>query len=234
MREVNRYKAERAEWNEAYQSLLKFSSEGPFAKEVLKAKEDFFGRLGRAHEVSEDLYELSSHTFLEWYLFTYISTAFHKTPAVVYVTLGLDTEDHLAWIHRSLFHHWSLFEVVGETADILILRDLLFGHDRRLFRDPLMPEFMAWKVKVGQIIQTRLFEFSDGKTHFMTHLWLHPQREAELLRTVCEKRRPMWSRHEEMLSLCIETVARTFGIESQLSVSQASNWNYQELKKKYA
>lgn len=225
---------ERKEWLNAWESLLSFASKGPFSKEILKAKEIFFSKLGRAHEISENLYEISSHSFLEWYLFHYITKAFNKTPAVTYITLALDSEIYLQTIERSLFHHWSLFEVAAVGKSDIILNDLLFSKQRRLLLNPSWPEYKVWKVKAGQIIQARLFHYASGEASFLTHLWIHPHSETELLKKICQKRAQLWTLHEDFLLSSFETAVRTHEIEGQLKVSRASNWNYRELMKKYA
>jgi hypothetical protein len=85
------FAVDRKNWEEAYQQLLKFGSEGVLANEILAAKEVFFSKLGRAHEMREELFEVASQSFLEWYLFEYQTKLFSKTPAVVFLTLGLGT-----------------------------------------------------------------------------------------------------------------------------------------------
>jgi len=224
----------RHDFQAAFDACLRFASEGPFQKELLKAKEHFFGRLGRSHETAEDLYESSSQSFLEWYLFNYVTRAFHKTPAVIFVTLGLDAEKHLRMIEAALLQRWSLFEVKSVQSNAIVLKDLLFQKERKLYYEPQMTEYRVWRVKVGQIIQARLFPYADFPYYFMTHCWLHPQREEGLLKEVTDQRAKLWSLHTEFLVASFETLVRTYGIESQLSVSRASNWNYQELVKKYA
>jgi len=225
---------ERKEWQESWDSLLAFASQGPFSKEILKAKEIFFSKLGRAHEISENLYEIASHSFLEWYLFHYTTKAFNKTPAITYITMALDSEVHLQCIGRSIFHHWSLFEVLSVGKSEILLQDLLFSRKRRLFFDPSWPEYQVWKVKEGQVIQARLFYYSSQPASFLTHFWLHPHSERELLKKICQSRSKLWTLHEDFLLSSFETAVRTHELEGQLKVSRASNWNYRELMKKYA
>jgi hypothetical protein len=226
--------AERSLWQESFDRLLKFASEGPFEKEIVRAKELFFAKLGRAHEVHEELYEISSHSFLEWYLFNYITRPFHKTPAVVYTTLGLDSEIYTSVIERSLFNHWSIYEVLEHKKDFIYLKDLLYGRTRRLFYQPDFQVFKSWKVKAKQMVQARLFPFSDQQSHFLTHLWLHPKSETDLLKKIGQSRQRRWTTHEDLLVASFETAVRGRGLESQFAVSQASHWNYKELWKKYA
>lgn len=226
---------ERADWQDAYDALMTFASKGPFEKEILKAKEIFFSRLGRTHEVVEDLYEFSSQTFLEWYLFEYVTTNFQKSPAVIYTTLALDAEIRIKTIERCLFHHWSLFEVVGIKEGRLTLRDLLYNCDRQIVMNEKFPEFRIWKVKLGQIVQARLYPYAhDEHCYFLTHAWLHPEREAALIRKMGETQSASWLPHTDLLLSFFEAVVRSFGLEGQLTVSQAGNWFYQELSKRYA
>jgi len=225
---------ERAVWQESFDRLLRFASEGPFEKEIVKAKELFFAKLGRAHEIQEDLYEIASDSFLEWYLFNYVTRPFHKTPAVVYTTLGLESEIYTSTIERSLFNRWSIFEVEDVSDDRVVLNDLLFSQKRVVAVHPDFYVFKSWRVKKGQLIQARLFPFSDESTFFLTHVWIHPKSASAVLHKIGDRRKHLWSIHEDFLAAGFETAVRSRGLESQLSVSQASHWNYQELWKKYA
>ena len=56
----HQYLSEREKWQKAFDALLKYSSEAAFQPELLAAKEIFFSKLGRSHEMKQDLYEHSS------------------------------------------------------------------------------------------------------------------------------------------------------------------------------
>ena len=224
----------RHQWQEAFDELLQFGSQGAFEKEILRAKELFYQNLGRSHEMGEALFESASQSFLEWYLFEYTTRNFHKTPAVIFVTLGLSSEFNIRAIERSLNNHWSIFKVEKISQNHVEAKDLLWNKTRhiRLIREG--PESRMWKPSTGQIFQTRLFPWPSSEEFFYTHIWLHPEKEYKLIETLCAKRSSLWSLHKMMLLASFEAAIRSFGIEKQLTISQASNWNYAELMKRYA
>ncbi len=225
---------ERQLWQQTFDRLLKFGSEGVLQKEILQAKEIFFSKLGRTHEMKEDLYESASQSFLEWYLFDYPTKFFSKNPAVIFLTLRAGNADELACLERSLFHHWSIFEVKSVTEGVIVLTDLLAKTEREVLYDAESPESKLWKVQNGDVIQARLFHLSKESYYFLTHLWLHPKPESEILKKLCEKEAANWGRHHDFMLSCFEAVVRTYGVEKQLKVSGSKNWLYQELVKKYA
>jgi len=224
-------------WHRAFDRLLQFASTGVLEKEILQAKEIFFSKLGRAHEMKEELYETASQSFIEWYLFNYRTKVFLKSPAVTYLTLEQgDAEERLV-LHRSLFDHWSLFEVLEIEKDRILLNDLLFSRQRVVIYDSEAPEARLWQVKLGNILQARLFLFNEDnqneEVYFFTHLWIHPASENETLKKICVHRMVLWTRHTEFLLAAFEAVVRTHGIQSQITSSRAHNWMYQELSKRY-
>ncbi len=228
------YLSEKQVWQKTFDRLLKFGSEGLLETEILKAKEVFFSKLGRSHEMKEDLYETASQSFLEWYLFNYPTQTYGKTPAVAFYTLERGSEEDRSIIERSLFFHWSIYEVTKMSRDQVYLKDLLFGKIRRVVYDSEDPEFRIWRVKPGQLIQTRLFHLSLENLHFFTHLWLHPSPEDQVLKKLCLRRQTKWSRHTDLLISSFEAVIRSHGLRSQIKASGSSNWMYQELWKNYA
>lgn len=234
MRDLSNYLSERKRWQAAYDHLLKFASEGVLEREILGAKEVFFAKLGRAHEMREELYETASLSFLEWYLFEYQTKLFAKRPAVVFMTLGLGTTADLKSVEQSLFDHWSIYEVLKVTKERVLLKDLLFSKVREVINDSEAAEFKLWKVKAGQIMQARLFPLEDSELHFFTHIWLHPKPEDQVLVKLCERQQKKWSRHQDFLLSCFEAAVRSYGLQKQLKASQSNNWIYQDLWKKYA
>jgi hypothetical protein len=231
---LTRYLQERAEWQSAFDDLLKFGSEGLLESEILQAKKIFFSRLGSTHEMREDLYEVTSQTFLEWYLFDYQTWVFSKSPAVVYVTLNLGTPNQRKWIETSLFEHWSLYEVLQVRSEEIELQDLLFRKKRRVAFDPEAFDVKAWRVKTGQVIQARLFELESRPFHFLTHLWIHGDDEKDRLKRLCRLQSKKWSRHKGLLLETFEAVVRSTSIQGQIRAARGSNWLYEELAKKYA
>jgi hypothetical protein len=231
---IQQHEEERREWKQSWDSLLEFASVGPFEKEIVHAKEFFFSKLGRAHETIEDLYESASQTFLEWYLFDYATRPFHKSPAVTYVTLGQDTELKTQIISRCLWNHWSWFRVEDVGNSILVVQDLLANKERRLPFSPRWPEYEIWRAEKGQIIQARLFPYRSGEEFFFTHFWLHPERESSRLVKIADKVSQNWSPQLDLLLSSFEATVKSFQLQTQLKASQASNWYYQELEKKYA
>lgn len=222
------------QWQEAFDELLQFGSQGAFEKEILRAKEIFYQNLGRSHELGESLFESASQSFLEWYLFEYVTRSFQKTPAVIFVTLGLSSEFNIRAIERSLSNHWSIYRVKSVSDGKIVAKDLLWNKDRKIQLIDEGPEARMWKPKVGQIFQGRLFGVPSSEELFFTHVWLHPEKEFNLIEKLCDQRAELWSMHKLMLLASFEAAIRSVGIEKQLTISQASNWNYAELLKRYA
>lgn len=226
--------SQRKAWVESYEDVLKFASQGVLERELLQAKEVFFAKLGRAHEMREEIYEAASQSFLEWYVFEYTTKLFAKRPAVVYLTLNLGAGEHLRAIEKALFDHWSLYEVLKITREKVVLKDLLFHQTREVIHDTEAEEFRLWRVKVGQVIQARLFELEEKSLYFFSHIWLHPSPEDQVLKRICQKRRKMWSRHHDFLLASFEAAVRSYGLQKQLKASHSNNWIYQDLWKRYA
>ena len=224
----------RKAWQEAFDELLQFGSQGAFEKEILRAKELFYQNLGRSHEMGEAVFESASQTFLEWYLFEYVTRNFQKTPAVIFVTLGVSSEFNLRAIERSLCNHWSIFKVLKISSTHVVVKDLLWDKNRNIRLLSEGPESRMWVPKTGQVFQARLFPVPSSDELFYTHIWLHPEKEFNLIENLCAKRTRMWSLHKTLLLASFEAAIRSFGIEKQLTISQASNWNYAELMKRYA
>lgn len=214
-----------------FHALLQYASEGVYEAELLAAKDIFFSKLGRSHEMKQDLYEAVSQSFLEWYLFDYKTKQFSKSPAVIYTTLNAGTPLEQEILKRSLYDHWSIYEVAAIETSRLILKDLLFHKNRAVVFDS---ESQLWKVEKGQLIQARLFHLSEDGLHFFSHMWLHPQAEGALLKRLCERESKKWGLHRDFLISCFETAIRTIGVEGQLKISRSHNWMYQELMKRYA
>jgi hypothetical protein len=235
---IQRHLQDRSEWQKAFDELLKFGSEGVLKEEILQARKIFFSRLGSAHEMKEDVFETTSQSFLEWYLFDYQTWRFSKSPAVVFTTLELGSRKVKEWIRRALFEVWSLYEVFDLRANEILFKDLLFGGSKTILRRALYdqdsPDSKLWKVKKGQVVQVRLFESSQSPWYFFSHLWIHPDREIEHLKSICSNQRQRWSRYKTLLLECFEAVVRSHGLQRQLHAANAPNWLYQELTKKYA
>ncbi len=232
--QVQTYLQERTTWQNTFDQLLSFGSDGVLKDEILQAKKIFFSKLGSVHEMKEDLFEATSQSFLEWYLYDYQTWLFSKSPAVVYSTLGLGSAQQREWIERSLFEHWSLYEVRSVLKSEIQLEDLLFKTTRSVLYDAEAPEAKLWKVKAGQIVQARLFELESKPWHLFTHVWIHPDIERENIIQICKKQSLRWSRHKVFLLECLEAVVRSHGLQRQLQASGAQNWHYQELRRKYA
>lgn len=229
------YLSERASWQEAFDDILVFASSGILEKEILAAKEIFFSKLGRAHEMKEGLYENASQSFLEWYLFEYETQCFTKSPVLAFLTLrgyqGKDQEK----LERALFNHWSIYRVSAVNSYEMILEDLLFMKKRRVLYDSSLPEAKLWKAKEGNLIQARLFPLAneDDPSYFVTHLWIHPRTEEQVIEKICLRRKSLWGRHSDFLLASFAAAVRSYGIQNQITSSGAHNWMYQELQKRY-
>lgn len=222
------------EWTNFFDSLTQYFSEGEFAPEVLKARETFFEKLGRSHEMREDLYEAVSRSFLEWYLFDYKLESRGKPPAVVFVALGWGEPEERELLCRLLFHHWSIFKVENNEAQEIELKDLIFNKTRYLQIDRNDPQFAVWRVEKQQIIQARLFPTTQDQRFFATHVWLHPESENKLLIELAEKRSQIWGDHRDFLFKSLESLVRSMSLYDQIMASGSRNWIYQELRKVYA
>jgi hypothetical protein len=139
-------------------------------------------------------------------------------------------------LERSLFNHWSVYEILAIHEDRLLLQDLLLGHERSVLKDESSSEFRGWKVEIGQLIQCRLFSIGDenSKTYFFTHRWLHPAPEDKVLKKLCLRRQPLWTLHKDLLLSAFEAAVRSYGIQSQIKASGSRNWLYQDLQKRFA
>lgn|GEM_PF-3692056 len=221
-------------WAQFFDQLVQFFSTGDYKDEILKAKEIFFEKLGRSHELQESYYESVSQSFLEWYIYDYHLSKHEKSPAIVFLSLKMGREEERELLKKTLFHHWSLFRVEEFSKDVIVLEDLLFRHKRTLRVDSKAAHFSAWKVKKNQIIQARLFCAEEAGHFWVTHLWLHPESEYKLLKVLCQNLIGKWGLHREFLRHCLECLVRSFGLQDQMAAVRAQNWIYQELKKRYA
>lgn len=233
--EIARFQEERRLWQSAFDKVLKFASEGVLSEDILSAKNQFFSRLGRAHEIREDIFEAMSREFLEWYLFTHPSRLLGKPAAVAFHLLELGELLDRDYVELSLCGHWSLFEIERVALPTLVVVDRLEGHRRRVWYDPNHPESQVLQPQAGQLWQMRLFPFRSVKdASFFTHAWMHPSPDDRTLQEICQKRSKLWVAHDEFLLSSVEAIVRTMAIQTQLKASRASNWMYKELEKKYA
>jgi len=223
-----------AEWTEFFQKLLEVFSKGRYERELLRAKGIFFEKLGRSHEIRQEYYDSVSQSFLEWYIFDYRLEVSSKTPAVMFVVNRMGSPDEVQKLESALFHHWSLFEVEKQTADEVLLKDLLIGKSRKLIYQNSDPSFRLWKVEPGQIVQARLFELPEADQHFATHVWLHGDSERESLMKVVDNYRPQWGLHREMLRHALECLVRSLGLREQMVAVSNRNWIYQDFVKRHA
>jgi len=220
-------------WTTRFESLVTFFSTGEFEKELLRAKNFFFTKLGRTHEMEEAFYNAVSQSFLEWFLFDYQLAKQEKSPAVTFMSREWGNEEEKAWVANCLFHHHSLFEVKAVKADKLTLRDLLIQKNRFLSYDKSDPSFQVWNIQEGQVIQARLFSDEDPSFHFFTHFWLHPESEWKDLKRFAESFAPRWGLHREMLRNLLECLIRSYHIADQLAAVRNRNWVYGDFFKRY-
>jgi hypothetical protein len=225
---------EREEWGKAFDYCLKFGSEGLLAPEILEAKKVFFAKTGAAYEMKEEVFETASRTFLEWYLFDYPTRLFGKCPAVVLATLETAPSEIASWIKRSLHNRWSLFEVLTKSEDTLTVCDLMTNLERQIWIDRENLDSKVWNIEKGQIIQARLFSLESSSYFFLTHLWIHSDAEAALLKKICAKLSLGWQKPHSFLIDAFESIVRSLEVQNQVRWSGRSNWLYQELKKRYA
>ena len=220
-------------WSELFDELVKIFSSGEYEQEVIEARNVFFDKLGRSHEMKEDFFEAVSQSFLEWYIFNYSLSSHQKTPAIVFVGLGWGEDWQRDLLHQYLFQHWSIFEVVQRLSDEIHLQDLLFEQSRRLRYKKDDETRLLWKVQPGQIIQARLFPNEKGLL-WTSHIWLHPESEKSRLKGMCSNLSKDWSLHHGFLRESFECLLRTLSLQDQLAAVRTQNFIYVELTKKYA
>ncbi len=220
-------------WIDHFEGLLKILTTGRYERELFRAKEIFFRKLGRSHEERNNFYEAISQSFLEWYVFDYVCEDSKKTPAITFFARDAGTSAQRDFVKSALFHHWSFFKVLDIKDDQPVLEDLLIGCRRRYRADKNESPIYLWKPKVGQIVQARLFERED-QSNFATHVWVHPDSEYEGLEKLFAKLKLQWGLHRELLKDFLEGLLRSLEIGDQLRVVGGQNWIYQELIKTYA
>jgi len=143
------------------------------------------------------------------------------------LTLELGSPEDLDCFRESLFHHWSLFEVVDSQASKLILKDLFYGKLRIVWQNL---GTLQLNVKKKQIIQARLFHLPGDNIHFVTQLWLHPASQVAQLKALGLKQYKRWDLQKDFLLATFETVIRA----SVMGPNQNVEWLYRGLLKKYA
>lgn len=218
-------------WASAFENLLSVFSSGPFENDLHEAKEVFFAKLGRSHEMKESTYEAVSQSFLEWYLYDYSLPRMQTTPVVVYLTRGWGGSEERAVLKTSLLQHWSLYRVGNIGENQVELEDLLVLKKRTLRCDP---SNLAWQFRKGQVVQLRLFPYADSDAYFATHFWVHPVAEADQLEKICQSQQVLSQRPMSFLTQCFECLIRSLSLEPQMRAAQAPNWMYLELMKRYA
>ncbi|PIR22752.1 MAG: hypothetical protein COV44_06245 [Deltaproteobacteria bacterium CG11_big_fil_rev_8_21_14_0_20_45_16] len=225
---------DKSELSEFFESIALFFSVEPYTSEILKARSVFFEKVGRSHEIQEEFFESVSLSFLEWFLFDYQTMAHDKAPAIVFISREMGSPEQRARLESYLFHHWSLFEVKSVLSDEVILNDLLIQKERRLVREIHHPAFKSWRIKPGQIIQTRLFGVEDGRRQRLTHIWIHADSEHDVIVDLCEELSKSWGLHRDFLRSSMEALIRSLSVRDQMAITRTQNWVYQELKKRYA
>lgn len=229
---------ERQRWIELFERVLPQISQAEFSESLLKAKEAFFAKLGRSHERNEDRYESVSQSFLEWYIFDFLTPQFQKSPASIFLVREMGQREERDLIREGLFHTWSLFEVEELRDQHVVLNDLLLPHKKRsarkLLYDPQDPVSRSWRVKPKQIIQARLFPSSQQGFDICSHFWLHAETELQTLREICQRYEKKWAYQETFLRECLDCLIRSMSLQDQMQASRSANWIYRELGKKYA
>lgn len=220
-------------WSAQFEDVLMLLTAGRFEKELFRAKEIFFKKLGRSHEEKNNFYEAISQSFLEWYVFDYECEASGKTPAITFFSQNYGTPSLRDFLKKSLFHHWSFFKVESIEDENVVLEDLLIGCQRNYSVEGNESSIYLWKPKVGQIVQARMFERED-RTNFATHIWVHPESEYSGLEKLFKELRSRWGLHRDLLKDFLEGLLRSLELGDQLRVVGGQNWIYQELIKSYA
>lgn len=214
------------EWEEAFQKMLLFASRGIFEKEIQRAHDIFFEKIGKSYEGQESILEAVVQSFHEWYVFEYETLAYEKTPAVIYISRGLD-ENHV--LENSLPWHWSFFEVISFRKNIIYLKDLLLGAKRKVFFE----SEKTWRPLRGHIIQARLFHVEE-ELHFFTYMWLHPYSSHGLIQEICRRCQKQWLTHPLILKSALDAVIRTYEFNPQARSAPLQTKIYLDLKERYA
>lgn len=218
------------QWLDHFNAVVEVFSKGEFEEEILAAKKEFFSKIGHSHEWKEGLFESSSLCFQEYYIFNRPLRNRAKPPAIVFVEMEMGEDSTRQWLQKNLFHAWSLFEVLKIEKDQVLVYDLLWQRPCRLLRSYSPSLFQSWRAEKNQIVQARLFEAESG-CFYMTHFWLHPETERELLKKICDRQKQHWSMHEEFLFSCQESLLRSLAISDQIRAAEIKNFFYQELNR---
>jgi len=221
------------EWNQEFEKMVEKYSVEPFSYDLDLARKMFFERIGRAHENQASIYDSVSQSFLEFYLFDYPLSQYGR-PAVIVENDLNGTSD---WLRQTIFHRWSLFEVMDIDPEKIVLKDLLFRQLRFLDRSASSEWISSWKPEKSQIVQARLFPLESQvvpKTYSCSYIWLHSSTEANELKKIGEKLSMRWEQHTEFLKRLMEAHIRSLSLSEQMTAMRTKNFFYQELYKKYA
>lgn len=220
-----------ADWAERFESMVDFFSQGEFEKELLRAKNFFFSKLGRSHEMQESFYNAVSQSFLEWYLFDYRLAGRLKTPAVTFLSLQMGSEAQRSWVRENLFHHYSIFRVLSLEPNRVVVEDLLFSQKRFLIYDRSWNLYQSWKVQSQQLVQARLYPVPETDLSYASHVWLHLESEDKALTDLCKRLASQWGLHRDVLREALECLIRSYDLSDQLAAVRSQNWVFRDFYK---
>lgn len=157
--------------NKYVEKILARFSAGPYLDELMKAKQDYFQRVGRVAEASEK-FESHMSNFLDWYIFDRPLTREQISPAWVFFR-DLERAPNVSEDERQIYrditqNSHSIFEFIKQKRGDLYVRDL-FDKEIYLVEDSDTNEGF----REGDLFETRLIKFRDQLV-FGTSFVFHP------------------------------------------------------------
>ncbi len=186
-----------------YDDMVQFASEGDLAKELARAKVEYFERTGELFE-SDPAFERRMASFLEWYVFDRVMPENDGlTPARLYIRERGGDGSHtdrtrMDEVARSVP---SLFEFRKIKNDRLHVIDLLSSSKLSVFerRHPA-------GLEAGDVLEARMVEF-DGEQYFSEVWAVHPREARRSILKAAKAFRKKGGSFEERVDL-VHRVAR--------------------------
>jgi hypothetical protein len=158
------------QFEESYQKLIGYFTEGAYQEELLLAKKEFFSNTGTLDE-NKPNYALRMRQFFDWYFLTRKLTSHMQTPLEVALeqrSLRLTPEDVEALNILSKNQH-SLYEFIKGKNDYFIVRD--FFSNKKI---EVLSLGQIFNFDDKESFEARLVEI-NGKNYFLKGFCFHPE-----------------------------------------------------------
>lgn len=158
------------QFEDSYQKLLGYFTEGASLDELKLAQREFFTNAGILDE-NKPNYTLRMNQFFDWYFLTRVLGSHMKTPLVVAIeqrSLRLTAEDHQT-LEILARHEHSIYEIVKNKHGILTVKDLFTGK-----KFEVMSEDLIFSFDDKESFEARIIEI-EGKKYFLKGFCFHPQ-----------------------------------------------------------